>query len=401
MEIMNPKVIVKSIEKILLATIAVLTIIATVQEIIKIYEIGTVTLADLLLLFIYTEVLGMIGVFYASNRIPITLPLFIAMTAISRLIILQGKGMDASVLLYEAGAILIIAIACLVIRYRPNNQYEYQGEPVIENVNEEDITSNDLESSDLIDVEELEPISKKWLNEQDDLKVLDILRMLQITQNFEKNLKNMIYPRLNLDSILVKLLSLESTVTLTEVIEGKINKKPKDPFLNKENEVSFIKKSDKELDVKNNNRISNNYENGKNEEIKDQNDTLIEDKVVHKSKLDLNFFIRNWNDFLEQIENEHPKYLTYLSDVRLSYFKLGVLGIELNSQSDFSANGIRNNQEKLERIFSEYVGEVINIELEVKNEISEAKSEKQIKDAKGHPLFEKIVDTFDGEIIRS
>ena len=132
MENLNPKIIVKAIEKILLATIAVLTIIATIQEIIKIYDIGTVTLADLLLLFIYTEVLGMIGVFYASNRIPITLPLFIAMTAISRLIILQGKGMDASVLLYEAGAILIIAIACLVIRYRPNNQYEYQGEPVIE-----------------------------------------------------------------------------------------------------------------------------------------------------------------------------------------------------------------------------------------------------------------------------
>lgn len=132
MENLNPKVIVKAIEKILLATIAVLTIVATVQEILQIYSIGKVTLADLLLLFIYTEVLGMIGVFYASNRIPITLPLFIAMTAISRLIILQGKGMDASVLLYEAGAILIIAIACLVVRYRPKNQYEYQGEPVIE-----------------------------------------------------------------------------------------------------------------------------------------------------------------------------------------------------------------------------------------------------------------------------
>tara|TARA_B100000941_G_scaffold85725_1_gene59079 strand:- start:1261 stop:2913 length:1653 start_codon:yes stop_codon:yes gene_type:complete len=251
-----------------------------------------------------------------------------------------------------------------------------------------------------IDVE-LEPKSIKWLNEQDDLKVLDILRMLQITQNFEKNLKNMFYPRLNLDSMLVKLLSLESTVTLTEVIEGKINKIPKDPFLNKQNELSYLKNLDKELDVKNNNKISNNYEIGKNIEIKNQNNTLIEDKVVHKSKLDLNFFTRNWNDFLEQIENEHPKYLTYLSDVRLSYFRLGVLGIEIDSKSDFSANGIRNNQEKLEKIFSEYVGEVINIELEVKNEISEDKSEKQIKDAKGHPLFEKIVDTFDGEIIRS
>ena len=132
MQNFNPKVVVKAIEKILLATIAVLTIVATVQEILQIYAIGKVTLADLLLLFIYTEVLGMIGVFYASNRIPITLPLFIAMTAISRLIILQGKGMDASVLLYEAGAILIIALACLVVRYRPQNQYEYQGEPVVE-----------------------------------------------------------------------------------------------------------------------------------------------------------------------------------------------------------------------------------------------------------------------------
>ena len=117
---------IKFIEKSLLAIIAVLTIVATLQEIIKIYEIGVVNLADLLLLFIYTEVLGMIGVFYTSNRIPITLPLFIAMTAIASLIILQGKGMDASTLLYEAGAILIIAVACLAVRYRPKSTYHYQ-----------------------------------------------------------------------------------------------------------------------------------------------------------------------------------------------------------------------------------------------------------------------------------
>ena len=120
--------IIKFIEKSLLTIIAMLTIVATVQEIIKIYDSGTINLADLLLLFIYTEVLGMIGVFYTSNRIPITLPLFIAMTAISRLIILQGKGMDASTLLYEAGAILIIALACLAVRYRPTSSYHYQNE---------------------------------------------------------------------------------------------------------------------------------------------------------------------------------------------------------------------------------------------------------------------------------
>ena len=120
--------IIKPIEKILLGVIAVLTVIAVLQEIYSIYINGKVQLADLLLLFIYTEVLGMIGIFYVSNKIPITLPLFIAMTAIARLIILQGKGMDPIILIYEAGAILIIALACLVIRYKPKNIYVYQSE---------------------------------------------------------------------------------------------------------------------------------------------------------------------------------------------------------------------------------------------------------------------------------
>ena len=117
-----------TIEKGLLGLIAVLTVIATAQELVAIIDAKKVDLADLLLLFIYTEVLGMIGVFYASNRIPITLPLFIAMTAIARLIILQGKEMDASVLIYEASAIAIIALACLIIRFKPPWTYKYQPE---------------------------------------------------------------------------------------------------------------------------------------------------------------------------------------------------------------------------------------------------------------------------------
>ena len=115
-----------TIEKGLLGLIAILTVIATAQELVAIVDARKVDLADLLLLFIYTEVLGMIGVFYASNRIPITLPLFIAMTAIARLIILQGMEMDASVLISEASAIAIIALACLIIRFKPPWTYKYQ-----------------------------------------------------------------------------------------------------------------------------------------------------------------------------------------------------------------------------------------------------------------------------------
>ena len=118
--------LIKVTEKTLLAIIALLTVLATFEEVLKIYDEKSVQLADLLLLFIYTEVLGMIGIFFVSNRIPITLPIFIAMTAISRLIILQGKEMDMSYLLYEAGAIFILAVAVLAVRYKPIQTYNYQ-----------------------------------------------------------------------------------------------------------------------------------------------------------------------------------------------------------------------------------------------------------------------------------
>ena len=113
-------------EKSLLASIALLAMVATGQEILAIVENRNIELADLLLLFIYTEVLGMIGIFFVSKRIPITLPIFIAITAITRLIILQGKDMDMISLLYESGAIFILSLAILAVRFRPKNYYSYQ-----------------------------------------------------------------------------------------------------------------------------------------------------------------------------------------------------------------------------------------------------------------------------------
>ncbi len=113
-------------EKLLLASIALLAIVATGQEVFTIVENRSIELADLLLLFIYTEVLGMIGIFFVSKRIPITLPIFIAITAITRLIILQGKDMDMVLLLYESGAIFILSLAILAVRFRPKNYYSYQ-----------------------------------------------------------------------------------------------------------------------------------------------------------------------------------------------------------------------------------------------------------------------------------
>jgi len=114
--------IIKQIQLAVLTIILLSTIVAIGLEIQKMFAMQTVGLADLLLLFLYLEVLAMTRVFWDSQEIRITLPLLIAITALSRFIILQGKEQDPSSLVYEALAIVLIALAIVVIRLRHSNK---------------------------------------------------------------------------------------------------------------------------------------------------------------------------------------------------------------------------------------------------------------------------------------
>ena len=106
------------LEKIVLSILLVCTLIVIGQEILMMYENKRVTLADILLLFIYVEVLGMIKEYWLAKVIRMSYPLFIAMTALARLIILQRKDIEPVTLIYESVAILIIAISIVVLRVR-------------------------------------------------------------------------------------------------------------------------------------------------------------------------------------------------------------------------------------------------------------------------------------------
>ena len=103
-------------EKGLLAVIGGLTMIAAGLDIYQMVWIDMkIELADLLLLLIYAEIVGMVGVFYTSNRIPVTLPIIIAITALCRLIVLNSKDADPLILIAEAGAILLLSVAAYVM----------------------------------------------------------------------------------------------------------------------------------------------------------------------------------------------------------------------------------------------------------------------------------------------
>ena len=114
--------ITKNLQLVLMVIILVSTVIAVGIEIQKMFLIQSVTLADLLLMFLYLEVLAMVRVFWNQQSISITLPLLIVITALARFIILQGKEMDPTALVYEAVAIVLIAGAIVILRLRHSDK---------------------------------------------------------------------------------------------------------------------------------------------------------------------------------------------------------------------------------------------------------------------------------------
>tara|TARA_B000000532_G_scaffold104033_1_gene83546 strand:- start:21 stop:401 length:381 start_codon:yes stop_codon:yes gene_type:complete len=114
--------IAKNLQLVLMVIILISTVIAVGIEMSKMFQNRSVTLADLLLMFLYLEVLAMVRVFWNQQSISITLPLLIAITALARFIILQGKEMDPTALVYEAIAIVLIAGAIVILRLRHSDK---------------------------------------------------------------------------------------------------------------------------------------------------------------------------------------------------------------------------------------------------------------------------------------
>ena len=106
-------------EKGLLLFVVLGTIWAAGTDILSMFTSqGKMELADLFLLFIYAEILGMVGAFYSSHRIPVTLPLIIAITALTRMILLQTKSDEPLNILFESIGILVLALSALIMSYK-------------------------------------------------------------------------------------------------------------------------------------------------------------------------------------------------------------------------------------------------------------------------------------------
>ena len=105
------------LEAVGLIIITLATLVAGVVEVRIMIDAGTVTLADLLLLFLYLEILAMVGVYFQSGQLPVRFPIYLAMVALSRYLVLDMKRLDVWKMLGVPASILLLAAAVLVIRY--------------------------------------------------------------------------------------------------------------------------------------------------------------------------------------------------------------------------------------------------------------------------------------------
>lgn len=100
-----------------LLVIAIATVFAMGSEVMTMVHAMQVTLTDLLMLFLYLEVLAMVGLYYHSGKLPVRFPLYIGMVALARYLILDMKSMDDWRMLAVTGSILLLTLAVFLIRY--------------------------------------------------------------------------------------------------------------------------------------------------------------------------------------------------------------------------------------------------------------------------------------------
>ncbi len=82
-------------------------------------EQGHAKIEDILLLFIYLELGAMVGIYFKTNHMPVRFLIYIAMTALTRMLIgfINIEHQPGEGILIITGAILLLAVAVVLLRF--------------------------------------------------------------------------------------------------------------------------------------------------------------------------------------------------------------------------------------------------------------------------------------------
>ena len=268
-----------------------------------------------------------------------------------------------------------------------------------------EIMRNALIVSSGIEVKTLPPEIVKMVYGSDGVfQKIDLLRMLELSMNFETKLRYVQQPQISLESLFIKLASMDSCIVVRDILSGNFeidSTQNSAPVILVEKAKPVVQKT---LEVKPK-VVKNILESVSEPAIVSDPPEIIEEKIA-ESKPEINLtlqkIIDGWGEVIIKTEKINAKISNLLEEVKLQNFSNTILTILLTKDQKFHAKSLRKDSSKIEIVLQEIYGSKIELNFTIEAISASPKDEKkQVNEGdKEHPLFMKTLETFEGEVLR-
>ena len=233
---------------------------------------------------------------------------------------------------------------------------------------------------------------------------MDLLRMLELSMNFETKLRYVQQPQIALESLFIKLASMDSCVVVRDVLAGNVkidSTQNSEPIILVDTSKTVVKEKSEVVPK----TLEDNSESVSEPVIVSEPPEVIEEKIAEHNpviKLSLQKIIDGWSDVIIETEKINTKISNLLEEVKLQDFTNSVLCIILSADQKFQAKSLQKDSGKIEGVIQDVFGSKIKLKFKIEdNSASKKDGNKPVNEGdQEHPLFMKTLETFEGEVLR-
>ena len=243
--------------------------------------------------------------------------------------------------------------------------------------------------------------SLNWLQMGCRFTIADFLRMLDLSLQFESKLRFLQQPQISLEALFIKLSMMDASVDIASILSGEVPKtisvkKPESqkPSITTEKPDSSLVQTEpmESPQPTENNPVT--------EKLTTPTPPVVSEPVPQQVRnLTLEDFNNSWTEIIEELEEKNSKIAHFLEEAKLSSFDGKQLLIELVNGHKFQLKTLEKDAEQIASVINDKLNQKIRIKFHIQ-ENNEEKPEKKKPESAEHPLFMKVLETFEGEIIR-
>ena len=243
--------------------------------------------------------------------------------------------------------------------------------------------------------------SLNWLQTGCRFSTADFLRMLDLSLQFESKLRFLQQPQISLEALFIKLSMMDASVDIASILSGEVPKtisvkKPESqkPSIATEKPDSPLVQTEpmESPQPTENNPVT--------EKLTTPTPPAVSEPVPQQVRnLTLEDFNNSWTEIIEGLEEKNSKIAHFLEEAKLSSFDGKQLLIELVNGHRFHLKTLEKDAEQIASVINDKLNQKIRIKFHIQ-ENNEEKPEKKKPESAEHPLFMKVLETFEGEIIR-